>query len=76
MFFPRNDQSNERARQVMDDWDGDSPFWKWIFAAGWVVLVAFLVLWRLGWPGTGLVLVPIGMLLVLGGGIQLLLNRI
>jgi hypothetical protein len=60
----------------MEDWDGDSPFWKWIFGCGWLVLIAFFVLWKLGWPGTGVILVPIGMFMLVGGGIQLLLNRL
>ena len=43
---------------------------------GWLVLAAFLVLALAGWPGTGLILVPIGIGTIVASGIQLLLNRI
>jgi hypothetical protein len=39
-------------------------------------LAAFGLLIILGWPGAGIVLVPIGLCMILGSGIQLLMNRI
>jgi hypothetical protein len=65
-----------RMRRLIDEDDSDSPFWKRIFIAGWIVLAAFGVLALAGWPGAGLILVPIGVGAIVGGGIQLLLNRI
>jgi hypothetical protein len=65
-----------RMRRLIDEDDRDSPFWKWIFVAGWLVVAAFGILTAMGWPGTGLILVPIGLGMIIPGGIQLLLNRI
>jgi hypothetical protein len=76
LFFPRDEHTSERMREVMDDYDGDSPYWKWVFVGGWLVLAAFGLLIILGWPGAGIVLVPIGLCMILGSGIQLLMNRI
>ena len=47
-----------------------------ILATGCVALIAFAVLVPLGYPGAGIALVPVGMLLILGGGIELLLSRL
>jgi len=47
-----------------------------IACAGCAALIAFGVLWRLGFPGVGLALVPIGILMIVGGGIELLLGRL
>jgi hypothetical protein len=47
-----------------------------ILIAGCLALVAWGVLILLGYPGTGVELVPIGMLLIIGGGIELLLSRL
>jgi hypothetical protein len=47
-----------------------------VFLVGWLVLAAFGILVMLGWPGAGLILVPIGLCMVFGSGIQLLLSRI
>ena len=63
-------------RRLIDDDDSDSPFWKRIFVVGWLVLAAFLLLALAGWPGTGLILVPIGIGTIIAGGIRLLLSRI
>ena len=66
--FEQDDST--RMRRLIDEDDSDSPFWKWIFAIGWVLLAAFGILAWMGWPGSGLILVPIGMGLVIGGGIS------
>src|SRR5438105_59610 len=73
----RLDQNDSaRMRRLIDEDDSDSPFWKWTFVAGWLVLAAFGILALMGWSGSGLILVPIGMGMVIGSGIQLMLNRI
>jgi hypothetical protein len=73
----RSDQDDSaRMRRLIDEDDSDSPFWKWIFVAGWLVLGGFVVLALAGWPGTGLILVPIGVATIIASGIQLLLNRL
>jgi hypothetical protein len=43
---------------------------------GWLVLAAYLVLALAGWPGSGLILMPIGVGMIIASGIQLLLSRI
>ena len=46
-----------------------------MFVGGWLVLAIFGVLATMGLPGNGLVLVPIGIGMILGSGIQLLVDR-
>lgn len=47
-----------------------------IVIGGCACLIAFAVAVVLGFPGAGAALVPLGMLLVIGGGIELLLSRL
>ena len=47
-----------------------------ILGGGCLMLIAFLVLVPLGYPGSGVVLIPTGMLLIIGGSIELLLSRL
>ena len=49
--------------------------WVIVVLAGLVVLGAWGVLSLAGQPGSGLVLVPIGLGMLIGGGIQLLVTR-
>ena len=72
----REQDDSSRMRRLIDEDDSDSPFWRWIFVAGWLLLAAFGILAFTGWPGAGLILVPMGLGLIIPGGIQLLLNRI
>ena len=80
MFLPGvpNDAEDEAARERrLDERDfRSSRYWRWVFLGGFVVLAVWGSLWLAGWPGTGLVLVPIGLLMILGSGIQLLLERL
>ena len=50
-------------------------YWHLVFVGGWLVLAVFGVLTAMGLPGSGLVLVPIGIGMILGSGIQLLVDR-
>ncbi|MBV8718023.1 MAG: hypothetical protein JO020_32765 [Chloroflexi bacterium] len=47
-----------------------------IVIGGVVALIAFGILALIGYPGAGVALVPLGALLLLGGGIELLLSRL
>jgi len=80
MFLPGlpNDAEDEMARERrLEARDFRSARqWRWIFAGGWVVLAAWGVCVLAGWPGTGLILVPVGIFMILGSGIQLLLERL
>jgi hypothetical protein len=73
---PLDQDDSARMRRLIDQDDSDSPLWKWLFLSGWLVLAAFIVLAVTGWPGSGLVLVPIGLATIIASGIRLLLNRI
>ena len=79
MFLPGlpNDSEDEMARERrLESRDfRKSRYWRWVFVGGWVVLAAFGILALVGLPGTGVVLVPVGMFMILGSGIQLLLDR-
>jgi hypothetical protein len=75
-FGPLDEDDSARMRHLINEDDSDSPFWKWIFIGGWLVLASYLVLALAGWPGIGLILVPIGIGMIMASGIQLLLSRI
>ncbi|MBV9357739.1 MAG: hypothetical protein JO023_19680 [Chloroflexi bacterium] len=50
--------------------------WVLVLAAGVALLIVFRILAALGLPGTGLLLVPIGLGMAIDAGIELLLERI
>ncbi len=80
MFLPGvpNDAEDEAARERrLDARDfRSSRYWRFVFVGGFGVLAAWAILWLADWPGTGLVLVPIGLLMILASGIRLLLERL
>ena len=47
-----------------------------LFVGGWLVLAALIPFALTGWAGVGLVLVPIGLGMILGGGLQLFTDRL
>jgi hypothetical protein len=47
-----------------------------VFFGGWLVLGSFGLLALVGYPGAGLVLVPIGVGMVVGGAVQMFLDRL
>jgi hypothetical protein len=71
---PLNDESEHERRLAARDF-GSSRKWRWVFVGGVLALVAFGVFAVLGFPGAGVILVPVGMGMILGSGIQLLLDR-
>jgi hypothetical protein len=80
VFMPRvpnpYDDEAQRAKRL-EAQSEESPLRSWtLFIGGWVALVAFGVLMLVGLPGAGLILVPIGIGLILGGGIPLFLDRL
>ena len=80
VFMPRvpnpyDDDAQRAAR--LEAQPEDTPLRSWsLFIGGWVAIAAFGVLALMGFPGSGLVLVPIGMGFIIGGGIPLFINRI
>jgi len=79
MFMPRLpnpfDDEMQRAQRVDQNLD-TSRFTGIVFFGGWLVVAVFGALALVGYPGTGLVLVPIGVGMIIGGGVQLLLDRL
>ncbi len=71
--LPRDDA--ERWRRVERADFGEKRYWYIVFIGGWLVLAAFGVLAVMGLPGSGLVLVPIGLGMILGSAIELLVDR-
>ena len=79
MFVPRvpnpfddDAQRTERLGRQLDA----SRRWRLVFCVGWLVLGVWGLLALLGYPGAGLVLVPVGAGMIIGGGIQLVLDRL
>jgi hypothetical protein len=70
------DSEDDRRRMLNERDFGGSRRWVVVVAAGVALPVVFGILAVLGFPGAGLLLVPIGLGMVLGGGIQLLLDHI
>ena len=70
--FDDDAQRSQRVEQHLDD----SRRWRLVFFGGWLVLGIFGLLALLGYPGAGLVLVPIGAGMILGGAVQMFLDRL
>jgi hypothetical protein len=71
---PSDDEESRRQRLGTRDFRG-SAYWRWVFVGGWVVLAAFGICLLVGLPGAGVILVPVGIFMIIGSGIQLLLDR-
>src|SRR5229473_7362072 len=67
---PARDESERWSRIDRADF-GEKRYWYIVFFGGWLVLAAFGILILVGLPGSGLVLVPIGVGMILGSAIQL-----
>ena len=71
---PARDEAERWRRLEAQDFE-KTHYWHLVFVGGWLVLAVFGVLTAMGLPGSGLVLVPIGIGMILGSGIQLLVDR-
>ena len=71
---PTSDEA-ERWRRIEAADFSKTRYWHVVFVGGWLVLPLFGILAVLGFPGAGLVLVPIGVGMIIGSGIQLLVDR-
>lgn len=74
IFRNPSETDAQRMQRVEDRLGTKSLRSKLIFGGGLVALTAFGILALLGLPQAGLVLVPLGMGLVLGGGIELFIG--
>jgi hypothetical protein len=72
-FQPQDEAARQRQLDARDF--GQSRYWRWVFVVGWLSLAAFAILAVKGLPGAGVILVPIGLGMIIGSGIQLLLER-
>ena len=70
------DSEDDRIRMLNARDFSRSRRWLVVLAAGVALLVVFGILAALGSPGTGLLLVPIGLGMMIGAGIELLLEHI
>ncbi len=69
------DSEEERERRLEGEDFTDAAKWRWVVVGGVVALVAFAILSMKGWPGTGVILVPLGLAMIVFGGMQALLYR-
>ncbi len=80
MFVPRvpnpYDDDAQRTKRIEAQLETGSRFSVIVFVGGWLVIGTFVALAFMGLPGAGLVLVPIGVVMIVGSGIQLLINRV
>jgi hypothetical protein len=72
-FQAQDDDERQRRLDAQDF--SDTRYWRRVVIGGVVALVAWVVLAFEGWPGTGVILVPIALGTIIFGGIQLLVNR-
>ncbi len=75
IFRNPNETDLERELRTEAEVGNQTRRSKVIFGGGIVVLLGFAACAVLGLPGAGVILVPIGMGMLLGGGIELLLGR-
>jgi hypothetical protein len=71
---PARDEAERWGRIEGMDFE-KTHYWHVVFVGGWLVLALFGVLAMMGLPGSGLVLVQIGIGMIIGSGIQLLVDR-
>lgn len=78
VFVPGNplDSEDERMRRMEARDFASSRRWVAIFIGGLAILAIFGILSLLGLPGLGIALVPIGLGMAVGAGLQLLVDRI
>jgi hypothetical protein len=70
------DEDQQRLKRLDALVDASHRRWLLVFLGGWLVLAAWLPLAVAGWPGAGVVFVPIGLGMVIGAGVQLLVDRL
>jgi len=75
MFRNASESEAEREQRIEAQLGTNTLRSRLIVVGGIVALIAFAVCAATGFPGAGVILVPIGMGMLLGGGIELLLAR-
>ena len=72
--YDDDDQRRQRVEAQLDQTTSRRSLV--IFVIGWIILGVFGLLMWVGLPGSGLVLVPIGLGMILGSGLELVLGRL
>ncbi len=72
-FLPEDEAERQRRLDAQDFATASRS--RWILLGGLVALALFVVLAIDGLPGTGVVVVPLGMGMIIGGGIEPLFNH-
>jgi hypothetical protein len=70
------DDDAQRLGRLDAQVDTSRRWWRLVLAGGLVVVAVWAVLAVAGMAGTGIVLLPIGVGMILGSGIQLVVDRI
>jgi hypothetical protein len=65
------DDDAQRLSRLEAQLDTSKRRRRWVLVAGVITLIVWAVLAKVGLPGTGLVLVPIGILMILGSVLEL-----
>lgn len=71
----RYDDDDQRLRRLEAQDDQERRKWLVVFSVGLLLLLAMLPCLLVGWGGIGLILVPTGVGMMLGAGMQLVLAR-
>ena len=74
IFRNPNETDLERELRLEAEFGSQTRRSKIIFAGGILILIGFVACCVVGLPGAGVILVPIGMAMLLGAGIELLLG--
>lgn len=69
------DNEEERQRRLDAEDFTDAAKWRWVVAGGVLCMVVFAILAMRGLPGTGVILVPLGLCMIIFGGMQVFLYR-
>ena len=75
-IVPASEDEAQRLEHLYARTDGPSRRWQLVFLGGWFVLGVCAVFAMAGWPGSGIVLLPIGLGMLVGSGVQLLIDHI
>jgi hypothetical protein len=72
--FQAQDEDERQRRLDAQDF-GESSYWRWVVLGGLLALAAFALLAVNGLPGTGVILVPMGLGMIIFGGLELLVSH-
>jgi hypothetical protein len=71
VFPNKYDDDARRLERVEAQVDACHWCWRVVFVLGWAALAAWGALVWAGWPASGLILIPLGIGMIIGAGVQL-----